>query len=757
MPEEDAPTMTGTPGERRVDIAVPHVADVAEDSDDTTTADARPPAPRSEPPPESEEEDRTVQQKVEPPPLTRKPPPPVPRPSEAPQAAKPAPAAGSRAPSSPPSSSSAPASPSPSSAVSASRAAPSTQPTSPPSTSPAPTVATPTSAPMSAAAAAAAAAVADDLTDDAEPIEDSITATAPRIDPALVDLPPSARGLPITIPGSVEIRTVEHDELLDETEVRTRPGHVSLEIPVALRGGGPVHGPSQPPPPPRPAAGRPPSSTPPIPLAYDADDADDDEGVTTQAPAPRIGSAPDLGAKLASKSLAPETAPQTGAPSTQPMKPPSTQPATDGAPGSRGAAVLAKPLVADAADEPPTRPGVEEADELATRPGVEGADPPTRPGVIDPPTSPATRAEPPAARGPSAPETSKRGSPGLYTSASEADDESVTTRAPAVEPYDGDSVTTQAPSFPQELIDAATKAAASASVIDDTTAGTTQKVKPPRAPAASSPADSEAESITTQAPGPLTNILRVIASESSPDAGGAAMAMLAADDEPPENRTAVMANAPLKRIISEISGASPLPPIRPTGGPLVHGPHGAAAPNLAPTSESGLRVAGSAGADERASLGVLGVASDGRISGVGRAAGVHAADASAGHASGELGFPSGPHAAQGSLHDVDLGKGPRYGLLVGVVALISVVVPVSLYMVLRQPAESVTPGVPSELASEVQKHDAPRQKAVRGKNGIMGAPSAAPSASASAAPSASASASSRAPSVGARSGFPGRR
>ena len=63
---------------------------------------------------------------------------------------------------------------------------------------------------------------------------DSLTATAPRVARPL---------LPFHIPGSVEIRTVEHDELLDETEVKTVPGSL----------------PESPPSTARPAAGRPPS------------------------------------------------------------------------------------------------------------------------------------------------------------------------------------------------------------------------------------------------------------------------------------------------------------------------------------------------------------------------------------------------------------------------------------------------------------------------------------------------------------------
>lgn len=515
---------------------------------------------------------------------------------------------------------------------------------------------------------------ASDLGDD-DPIEDSITATAPRLNAAnLMEAAQSGHGVSIAIPGRVEIRTLDDDddEEGDKTEVRTRPGHGGVEVPVTLRAGPAL-------PAPRPAAGRPPEIEPePAP-----DEGPDDDGVTTQAAAPRLGSVPDIGA---------------------PMRAPS--PSTT------------------AADEPATRPGfAEEGDELLTRPGVDGESESTRPG-LEGASEPAT--QPGLVEGP----TRKVDTAGYAND--QDDEEGVTARGASAEPYGEDSVTTQAPTIAPEILHAAIKAA---DALDDISAATTQKLKKHTRPL-SSPADDEAESITTQAPGLVTNMLRVIASGSSPELTKAsAAAPIDDDDGGPENRTAVMANAPLKRVIAEVESNARLPAIRPTGGPLSHGPMGAAAPKLEPSSASGLRVArAGSGSNERASLGQL-LSADAR----------HSASA----AVGEGGSPSAGHAAgdmsmqhmQPSLHDVDLTKGPSYGLLVAIVAVISLAVPVILFVVLRHgsdsdPAEAVAPAEP---VSEIAKPSAARGKALRGKNGVTIVPSATASATPSASPSASSS------------------
>ena len=712
MPEDDGPTMTGAPGEPRLDHALPPLD--PEDADDTTTAEAGPPASRRDdtahdgipdssyapglatqpsatdlgPPPdlrdpsrtdagEHANEDRTVQQKVGPP--SR---PPAPQP-----------AAGAPAPSSPL-----------------------------PSTEPRGAVA-PITQTNEMDSTDITDELADDLSDDADPLDDSITATAPRLDHA--NLMDAARaGVPVVIPGTIEIRTVDNeDDSLDETEIRTLPGTSPLQVPPTLRDVAPA---------PRPAAGMPPPSR--------ENRENDDDGITTRAIAPAMAAGP-VSKAPATRPSGPSTAgaiPRAASPrpaAGMPFRPevahePATRP---------GAPNAATPL--EAGDEPATRPGVEGADEPATRPGT--GEPPTRPGAPDPETAERLkRVE--VAKG--------------Y--ANEDDDESVTARSKVPETYDEEeSVTTQAPAVPSSVIEAAIstspKGVADA-MLDDGTDGTTQRVKKTREAALSSPADSEAESITTQAPGNLTNILRVIASGSSPGLEKDAALPSLDDDEPPENRTAVMANAPLKRVIAELASQSALPAIRPTGGPLVHG---AAAPRLEPSSESGLRVARSAEV-ERASLGALGIAGDrnGRSSGIGPHANALASDGSISGSRDRAHDGIFPARVQPSVHDVDLGKGPRYGLLVAIVGVISIAVPVTLFYFLHHSSDGPGPiGTPAEPASEIEKHDGTRIKGVRGKNGQLVAPSASVAASAapSSSPSASPSSSSSAKPGG--RGFPFRR
>jgi hypothetical protein len=543
----------------------------------------------------------------------------------------------------------------------------------------------PVSAPIGRAkdAVADAKARADD--DDDEPLEDSITATAPRLNAAtLMDAAQSGRGVPLSIPGRVEIRTLEEDddEEGDKTEVRARPGQAVFDVPLTLRGAAAL-------PAPRPAAGRPPDAAPEI--DAEPDDGPDDDGPTTQAAAPRLGSVPDIGAPIL---VATKTRAADAVAVSQPVP-------TQHAAQLAGVRLPASPK-AVIVEEAPTRPGVpDEPDDLLTRPGVASE------------LEPATH-------------------PGLGGASERDDDLSVTSRAPNAEPYGDDSVTTQAPNVPVELIHAAIKAAEVATAdgsLDDTSAATTKKVRKPARPGAS-PADEEAESITTQAPGHVTNMLRVIASGSSPDLGkDKAAAAIEDDDDEPENRTAVMANAPLKRVIQEVESAARLPAIRPTGGPLSHGPMGAAAPRLEPSSESGLRVARTgSSSNERASLGQLMAAGDARGSlGMPAAPLSDGAMSAANDSRGHLDL--GPLQVHPSMHDADLGKGPSYGLLVAIVAFISIAVPVTLFVVLRHGADpAAAQEAPSEPVSEVAKPSAARGKAPRGRNGLTILPSASVSA-----------------------------
>ena len=647
MPEEDAPTETGTPGDR-------HVDNPEEDGDDTTTAEAGPPAShlRDEDDATNDADERTVERKVSSPDLlndlARRPPP----------VSSPRPAA-----------------------TVASSPTPSSPPTAPNPPSIPPRLPSGARGPSKRAAARSVTDLEGtdlEVVDDV-PSEESVTTMSPR---------PSVNLAGMVIPGSVEIRTVDDDELLDETEVRTLPGHV---LPATLRAG-PDGASQQPVISPRPAAGVPASvAAPPTPPE------EDDDGVTAQAQSPRVGSSPELAASIGilTTSRGPATEPQA-------LKPP----------------VGGDDKLTDSVEEPLTRPGgIDGIEELLTRPGL-GVPMSVRPRL-----------------------------PSLDGYANDEDDEGVTARGPAVEAADEDSVTTEAPAISRPML-AGIRASASSGPrgigeanLDDSTDGTTKKLKQKTRPsvdvaradaarADASPADGEMGSITTQAPAPLTNILRVIASDPDPETAEDAVANIADEEEAEENRTAVMANAPLKRIVADVfgapspSGSGAIPAIRPTGPPLTvpqnPGPDGAVAAQLALSSESGLRASHTSG--ERAIMG--GREADARVSGVGRANPTGPHDPRP-FAATEVAFVP-PPAMQPSLHDVQLGKGPRYGLLVGIVAVISFVVPVTLFVVLKGRSEDVaTPAVPSEVATEFQQHDS----VPRGKLRVV--PTASASASAS--------------------------
>lgn len=425
--------------------------------------------------------------------------------------------------------------------------------------------------------------------------------TAPRMNAVV---------LPIHLPGTVEIRTVENDELLDETEVKTVPGAPGM-----------APAPDKPPP-------------------------DDDESVTTKKPAVRIGFSP----------------PASSAPT-----------ARDAAAGAASHPATSEPLTQPGL-EAPTRPGVE----ATTSPGV---DPPTRPGTLDAPTLP----------------RSKRPSD-LYD-----DDESVTKRGRAAKP-------------PYE----------------DDADGTTNKRRAP----AVAPADEEAESITMEAPGPLTNMLRVIASE--PAAGAKDEAPASGDEG--MNETAVMPNAPVapaRKKQPTLMGIAPqgtLPSQRPANAPptATVGPRIAAvaqqAAILETSSESGLRIARpDDGQAERASLSALAVGAEAApapsMAPPDVVPQVPLFDTPANRPP-----DAPPLGVTPSLHEYDFGaKMPRYGLLVGVVATISLLVPIAVYVALQRPSELMPAAPPSIAASDpVKRGDAMRTKAPK--------PPPPPSASASTGP-----------------------
>lgn len=312
-------------------------------------------------------------------------------------------------------------------------------------------------------------------------------------------------------------------------------------------------------------------------------------------------------------------------------------------------------------------------------------------------------------------------------------DESVTTRGPAVVGYEDDSVTAQAPvarpRAPQTPI-----ALGMPPTFDD---GATKK--PPNRgqlggpmPTARLPSEHESEeteSITTEAPGHLTNMLRVIATPEEP------LAALELDDFA-ENKTAVMLGAPVKP-----AGAPSAGSIR-AGRPMLtgsHGPGGARAAALAdlrePTSDSGLRVArAEMPSGDHASPSALmagpGVHPSDRRSGAQPADLRHLRDASpAAFASTEQAFNTpGSPVQQPGMREYDFGatvNKPRYGLLVGLVAALSFTIPLVLFLWLQQAmVEEVPPRTTSEVAPDlVARGDSARPRAIRG-----GAPSATPSA-----------------------------
>lgn len=299
----------------------------------------------------------------------------------------------------------------------------------------------------------------------------------------------------------------------------------------------------------------------------------------------------------------------------------------------------------------------------------------------------------------------------LYT------DESITTRGPPISDEDdeGDSVTTRAVLHPSTRLPVVTAPApraagappsypairASSGVVKakvalptpatpqafptDITEGTTKKL-----PTSLVPAEDEKDSVTTQAPGHLTNMLRVIAASSAPP-------LEDEDDAGPENRTAVMANRPYGG--GSGSGAVPTTPTGAGGAGFpspVH-PHLALPRDGRSGSESALRVAEPAPPPiDHASLGVLAVPMRQP----------HEAPLAPPFAAHGHGSPSG-------VGHVPPTKPPSYAMLVVVVAALSVGVPIAVFYLLRAQAPE-TPSLREshQVTSEVVKlNDPPRPKA----------------------------------------------
>ena len=341
--------------------------------------------------------------------------------------------------------------------------------------------------------------------------------------------------------------------------------------------------------------------------------------------------------------------------------------------------------------------------------------------------------EPPTSRGDVARPTPAAGrrpgeDPAPYDLPKPADDpdaydaeESITTRGPVMAGYEDDSVTAHAPvARPGPRAPAAPGLSPN---LEDT--GGETKPLPKRqqaspAEAAVDPSDSdddEPDSVTAQAPGHLTNMLRVIATPS---------AAAIEDEEPPQNKTAVMLNAPVKPMNAPSSAGS-LRAARPVIAGSSGQAGGARAAAIAdlrePSSDSGLRVArAETQSGDHASLAML-MAPGPMMHQHDRGSGPLPShgDINGHRDAGPIAFGSSEHAfhahgMQPSLREIDFnpaGPKPRYGLLVGLVAVLSFAIPVILFLWLHQGADDDE--LPSRSASEVAPDLVGRGDPARGK------------------------------------------
>jgi hypothetical protein len=266
------------------------------------------------------------------------------------------------------------------------------------------------------------------------------------------------------------------------------------------------------------------------------------------------------------------------------------------------------------------------------------------------------------------------------------EEDSVTTRGLAVG-YRDDSVTARSPNvggISGKLPPA----------IDGETEGTTKRVtkkkQSPSAPddEAESEADARDDSVTAAAPGHLTNMLRVIASPT--DESGEEGEF---DEDPLQAHTQVMANAPVK------------PPghASPRGGQTP-------ASQREPTSESGLRVAGQENlGGDRASLGALGVPGSRERRHSGPIRPPYTSDAALGPSPSD-GLSRSPFAPMPNTVAPDDRK-PPYALLVAVVALVSIAIPVLLFVILSQGGPDAPPRVTAQPSPDPVGLTGPRPKA----------------------------------------------
>ncbi|AKV00916.1 hypothetical protein AKJ09_07579 [Labilithrix luteola] len=299
-------------------------------------------------------------------------------------------------------------------------------------------------------------------------------------------------------------------------------------------------------------------------------------------------------------------------------------------------------------------------------------------------------------------------------------EESITTRGPPVD-LDDDSITSLGPPLARNNPPLAGRI----SPLDRAIA-LPESERPARMPG------TEDDSVVTaEAPAPLTNMLRVIASDR----------ISKGDEEEEISRTSVMSDAPFRRVLDASASASvaavaPHPHHVIGGGASMGGLAVAATLHAGlPASDSGLRVAQSpqSGSGERNLAGSL----------ASSAAAAIPRDAPSGSPSDSF---SGSGAREPSLHDVDF-RGPRYGLIVAVVASVSVLVPVTLFFMLHSSPED-TPDVRRAVATQPAADLVKRDEGVRGRDRSKASPSASPSASPPPSPP---------PSTGAHRRFPFRR
>lgn len=252
------------------------------------------------------------------------------------------------------------------------------------------------------------------------------------------------------------------------------------------------------------------------------------------------------------------------------------------------------------------------------------------------------------------------------------EEDSVTARSLEVKAadYPDDSVTAQSPNTASGGMSGALPPP-----IDGETEGTTKRVrtkKPKPGDPKATEADEPDDSVTAAAPGHLTNMLRVIA---APTDRGASEEQYE-DEDPLQAHTQVMLNAPVKPPEHSQRGGRPEPP----------------------NSESGLLVAGrdaNALGGDRASLGALGVARDPRHDGAFRGA-IGSDPNLAGTPMDRVSHAQYPNAPIPMPAAEDDKKPPPYALLVGVVAAISILIPLLLFIVLSQSNDDVAPRVTAQ-------------------------------------------------------------